>query len=58
VAAAEHEHAEAERELYDPGPRMACPICSAPLSLDTVATHEHLQVPGQPDPTRDEKVLR
>jgi branched-chain amino acid transport system permease protein len=58
VAAAEHEHAEAERELYDPGPRLACPICEAPLSLENVATHEHLQVPAQSDVTRDEKVLR
>jgi branched-chain amino acid transport system permease protein len=47
VAAARHEHEVAERELYDPGPRLACPICHAPLSLDTVAGHEHLQVPEQ-----------
>lgn len=56
VAAVEHEHAEAERELYDPGPRLACPICQAPLSMEDVATHEHLQAAARSD--RDEKVLR
>jgi branched-chain amino acid transport system permease protein len=55
VAAVEHEHAEAERELYDPGPRLACPLCHEPLSLENVASHEHLQVPHQPD---DEGALR
>ena len=44
VAAVQHEHQQAERELYDPGPRLACPLCHEPLSLENVAGHEHLQV--------------
>ena len=44
VAASEHEHRQAERGLYDPGPRLACPLCHEPLSLENVAGHEHLQV--------------
>jgi branched-chain amino acid transport system permease protein len=47
VAAVQHEHELAERELYDPGPRLACPVCAEPLSLENVASHEHLQVPSQ-----------
>ena len=53
------EHAQAERELYDPGPRLACPACGDPLSLENIATHEHLRVPAQtPVRTESEEAVR